>query len=511
MRLILRLGEERQCLYRISKSDLWLFFTIYVDMIYKCSFVHFNMKLIQFYHWEQVLGESRNVKQSSKQHFAIVIRAYLKYCKKHTLPVHVVSARAFIDWANEKKQPKPSILEQWKNAIRWFFKEAIELEAYKIKPKEVVTYKGPVSTKEDWRQAFVRGVRIRGFSYATEKRYRDWLIRFENANPGKDIQLLGEKEIKAFLNRLAVKDRVAKSTQRQALNALYFFFHDVMKRDLEDFGDYKRARASKRIPTVLSPEELQVFFGHLEYSHKLKAQLQYGAGLRVSELIRLRVKDLDFERGQLIVRAGKGDKDRVTFLPESLKVLLQDHLKEVRCTFETDRRNDVGPVYLPDALAKKYSNAGLEWIWQWVFPSRSISLDPRTGVRRRHHVQDSPYQFALKRAAKRSEIPKRISSHVLRHSFATHLLATGTDIFMLKELLGHQNLETTKIYLHVSKALGSDVESPLDFLPKLLDSSPTIQEDKASYFGQDRWDSSVLVSFTEQAPYGRRQRLFQVA
>jgi integron integrase len=257
---------------------------------------------------------------------------------------------------------------------------------------------------------------------------------------------------------------VASSTQKQALNALVFVAQEVFDSELGDIGDFVRAKNQKRIPVVMSKEETRRFFACMRGEKLLMAQVQYAGGLRVSELARLRVKDLDLERGQVVVRSGKGGKDRVAPLSSRLTEGLEAHLGEVRQLFEEDLRSDLPGVYLPEALARKFSNAGKDWRWQWLWPSREISKDPRTGKRRRHHVLDGVYQGAVSRAGKRAGLNKRVTSHTLRHSFATHLLEDGVDIRTVQDLLGHKSVETTQIYLHVMRKPGAGVRSPLDSL-----------------------------------------------
>jgi integron integrase len=258
---------------------------------------------------------------------------------------------------------------------------------------------------------------------------------------------------------------VSSSTQKQALNALVFVAEKVFELELGEIGDFVRAKNRKKIPVVMSQEETRLFFSKMKGEKRLMAQVQYSTGLRISELCRLRVMDLDFERHQIIVRNGKGGKDRVVPLSEKLIEPLQAHLREVRALFEQDMLDEgVAGVYLPAALARRHKNAGRDWRWQWLWPSRKISTDPRGGLRRRHHVLPNAYQRAVYEAGKRAVPAKRITSHVLRHSFATHLLDDGVDIRTVQDLLGHANVETTQIYTHVMKKPGVGVRSPLDSL-----------------------------------------------
>ena len=320
-----------------------------------------------------------------------------------------------------------------------------------------------LTSEPEWALQLIRAVRIRGFSYHTEKAYRNWLQRYSRYWKTPDLQALGENEIKLFLDHLAVTERVGGETQRQALNALVFFYRDTLKCELGDFGDYKKASKVKRIPVVLSIEEIRRLFAQMPEEYDLMARLHYGAGLRVSELARLRVKDLDFENKQLIVRGGKGDKDRVTLLPDSLVEMLREQKQRARVLYERDRAARVAGVWLPEALSRKFRGAGERWEWFWIWPARGLAEDPREpGTVRRHHIAAKSYQAAITRAARAAGIEKRVTSHALRHSFATHLLGAGTDLCRLQELLGHSNMETTRIYLHVDGT--RTTKSPLDRL-----------------------------------------------
>jgi integron integrase len=265
-----------------------------------------------------------------------------------------------------------------------------------------------------------------------------------------------------FLTDLAVRKRVAGSTQNQAFNALLFFFRNVMGRQDVHWTGVQRAQRKRRQPTVLIPSELSELFAQMEGTPRLMARLLYGSGLRLMELIRLRVQDLDFARGVVVVRGGKGDKDRETTLPNSLETELREHLHRIKRLFEEDRAQNVADVWLPESLARKYPKAGEQWIWQWVFPSRQLSRDPRDGALRRHHVRENTFQKAIAEAGRRAGLGKRVTPHTLRHSFASNLLDAGTDIRTVQALLGHTSVETTQIYLHVMRKPGLGVRSPLD-------------------------------------------------
>ena len=255
---------------------------------------------------------------------------------------------------------------------------------------------------------------------------------------------------------------MAASTQNQALNALIFLYKNVLEVDLGTIGDFERAQRSRRLPVVLTREEVRAVLGHMQGTNRLVALFLYGAGLRLTEALRLRVKDVDVAYGQILVRDGKGRKDRRTVFPKRAAEPLRRHLRKVKVLHEEDCAAGCGAVYLPDALARKYTNAATDWKWQYVFPSRSRSMDPRSGIERRHHRSDSAVQRAVKKAVEAARVNKRASCHTFRHSFATHLIEDGYDIRTVQELLGHEDLRTMMIYTHVLNRGGRGVRSPLD-------------------------------------------------
>ena len=265
-----------------------------------------------------------------------------------------------------------------------------------------------------------------------------------------------------FMTYLAVERKVSASTQNQAFNAILFFYRHVLDKDVGELSGAMRAKYRRRLPVVLTKQEIAQIFEHLKVNHLLMCKLIYGCGLRLKECLNLRVKDIDFAQNCLTVRSGKGDKDRQTVLPEGLKNSLQKHLEEVHSLYEEDRSDGLPGVYLPNALGRKYPNAGKEWAWQWVFPSPSLSVDPVTKVVRRHHAYPDALQKRFREAVRKAGIIKRATIHTLRHSFATHLLEGGYDIRTIQELLGHVNLQTTMIYTHVARKNKLGVRSPLD-------------------------------------------------
>lgn len=309
----------------------------------------------------------------------------------------------------------------------------------------------------------VRGkIRLKHYSIRTEQAYLDWIKRFILFHGKRHPKDMGPQDVEAFLTHLAVQGKVAASTQNQAKSALLFLYKEVLGIDLPWLDNVERAKAPRRLPVVLTREEVQAVLTRLEGTHWLVASLLYGTGLRIMEAVRLRVKDVDFARREILVRDGKGFKDRVTMLPSTLSAPLKAHLQRVKDLHQQDLEAGFGAVYLPYALDKKYPNAGHDWAWQYVFPSANLSVDPRSGKTRRHHIQDQAVQRAVKQAVRAAGLSKPATPHTFRHSFATHLLEGGYDIRTVQELLGHSDVSTTMIYTHVLNRGGKGVQSPLD-------------------------------------------------
>ena len=307
-------------------------------------------------------------------------------------------------------------------------------------------------------------LRTRGYSIRTEQSYESWLTRFISFCGNREPEKLGSGEVISFLQHLAVQRNVAESTQNQALNALVFFYDKVLKQPLGDIGNFARAKRPRRLPVVLTRSEVAKILEQMDGRQKLMASLLYGTGMRLMDCIRLRVQDIDFGYQQIVIRDGKGKKDRVVPLPERLINKLKAHLEEVHRIHETDLEKGVGETYLPNALGRKYPNGAKEWGWQYVFPSGRLSVDPRSGKTRRHHIHENGLQKAIKKAALQTDIAKKVNCHALRHNFATHLLESGYDIRTVQELLGHADVSTTMIYTHVLNRGGKGVKSPLDGL-----------------------------------------------
>lgn len=307
-----------------------------------------------------------------------------------------------------------------------------------------------------------RVMQARHYSRRTEDSYKRWIKRFILFHGKRHPLDMGEEEVTTFLSYLATKRRVSASTQNQALNAILFLYREVINRNLAWLEGIVRAKKPRRLPVVLTRIEVREILGRMHGVTRLMASLLYGAGLRLLECARLRVKDVDFSRGEITVRDGKGRKDRITLLPANLKMPLAEHIRRVRLQHERDLSRNRGSVSLPCALSRKYPSASREWGWQWIFPATRFYRDRRTGEYRRHHLHESVLQRAVKDAVRASGVVKQASCHTLRHSFATHLLEKGYDIRTIQELLGHSDVSTTMIYTHVLNRGGRGVRSPLD-------------------------------------------------
>jgi integron integrase len=430
------------------------------------------MKEVCFPNWAEALAQA-DVAARQKRSWAITLRWYLSFCRRGRAGVTVQSARDFIGWAERAKRAEPWQVEEWKAAIRWFFRsatctagaEAVAHPRSDVEPGTSTverTASAGAGLTLGWREAFLTVVRRRHYSYRTEQSYLVWLERFARFCRTEDLASRGAEDVKAFLDGLALDQRLSASSQRQALNAVVFLLREVFGRELGDFSDYRRARVYPHVPVWLTRAEMDALLGRLEPRWGLMTRVAFGGGLRLMELLRLRVKDVDLKQEIITVRAGKGNRDRLVPLAHSVVEPLRSHLEQARQLYEADRRAGVAGVWLPDGLERKYPRAGEEWPWFWVWPDDHLSVDPRSGVKRRHHVSERLFQMKVKEAGRQAGLNKRVTPHVLRHSFASQMLDRGYDIRTVQELLGHKSVETTQIYTHVMRKPGLGVRSPLD-------------------------------------------------
>ncbi len=308
----------------------------------------------------------------------------------------------------------------------------------------------------------IRMIRLRHLSRRTETTYMGWIRSYYRFLKGKSPHQLNQTDVKDYLTHLAADRKVAAATQNQAFNAVLFLYRHILSIEIDTLDDVVRAKQNRRLPVVLTQEEIGKLFQYIRGTNLLMAKTIYGGGLRLRECLNLRIKDVDFKRHRLIVRAGKGDKDRETLMPKQIKEDLGDQVRKAWALHAQDQENNVPGVYLPHALERKYPNAGKEWYWQWVFASHKLSIDPRSKIMRRHHLHPTNLQRAIKKATGQGGIGKRVTVHTLRHSFATHLLENGYDIRTVQELLGHSSIKTTMIYTHLSQKNLMGVKSPLD-------------------------------------------------
>ncbi len=418
---------------------------------------------VSFPTWRETLAQA-TVSPAERAGIEREVLSFLRFCKYRRTPATIALARSYIETCERGG------LTAARPALRWFFRAAAE----RVGPSPEHQSHRPASLPSDvpppahtdvgesgWERRLIAACRERGFLWRTEETYRRWAQRFARFIAPRSPETADAREVTAFLSELATARRASSSTQKQALNALVFLMHEALSRNLGEMS-FTRAAPRRRVPTVLTRDECQRLFSAMDGTARLMAELMYGAGLRLMELLRLRIHHLDLARGQLRVVGGKGDKDRITVLPDRLVPEIARHIERLRPLFDRDRQSGLPGVWLPEGLARKYSRAGEQWAWQWLFPSREMSIDPATGLRRRHHVIDTTFQALVKNAAVKAKIDKRVTPHVLRHSFATHLLESGVDIRTVQDLLGHQSVETTQIYTHVMRKPGIGVRSPLD-------------------------------------------------
>jgi integron integrase len=426
-------------------------------MIYEHSYIiiskGFKMQLIDY---EQYVKDNNFASAEKSGYYVAWVKRFLKLNISDRLN-NYEKLKQFRDYLNVSGNLQDWQRDQGMHAVE------IYLNMYLANVKGVSSsapHPDLPSVAEKMRTA----LRLKHYAYRTEQTYLDWVRKYFNYCYAEKYDYKAGTTVKLYLSYLATGLEVAASTQNQAFNSLLFLFRNVFEIELGDISGAVRAKAKKNLPVVLSVNEIKQVFEQITGTKRMILELIYGTGLRVSELTRLRVMNLDFDHGILIVKDGKGGKDRSTPLPKKIMEPLREHLLKVKEMHDEDLRVQHGEVYLPPALARKYPNAGREWKWQYVFPSAKLAVDPRSGKVRRHHILDKTVQTIMRKAVNDAKIPKKATVHSLRHSFATHLLMSGVNIREIQELLGHKNLETTMIYTHVARELWTTPNSPLDML-----------------------------------------------
>jgi integron integrase len=413
----------------------------------------------------EFLLKEQLVRQNAAPYFVRWVRRFLS--REATSEALVDQVRRFCDDLERAGHSAEWQVRQAEQALRLYFVDFLERTDWSRQPASTVVDEhggaDPLAALEEMR----RRLRTRHYAYRTECTYVDWVRRFlahVGEQQGTRQPRVDAPSVRSYLTHLAIRQRVSASTQNQAFCAILFLCREVLGLNIDGVADTTRARRGEHLPVVMSVAETGALLAALRGTPRLMAALIYGGGLRVSECCQLRVKDLDFDQGLVFVRSGKGDKDRTTLLAESVRDDLRAQLTACARLHHADRDAGLAAVWLPEALARKYPNAGREFGWFWVFPSRTLSTDPRAGVVRRHHLSESVVQKAVKTAAADAGLTKPVSVHTLRHCFATHLLLNGVDIRQIQEYLGHTNVETTMIYTHVVKELRNPPRSPLDLL-----------------------------------------------
>lgn len=455
--------------------------------------------------WRTDLAAFRGLSTQERAGFLLVLEWFENFRLRHELAAGREAVRAF--WKTEVRREgrlrEDWQLEQWEAALHWYLKWLEACAEAKADHR---------SLPERVRAAVQAAGGRRGLATATKRCYGAWAARYA-AFAGGEQDVMEVETASRFLASVVNDDDCAYSTQKQALNALAFFFKQVCG-VADPVFNVKLRKTGTRVPVVLSRSETQRVFASLSSPerYELPARLQYGAGLRRSELVRLRIKDVDLERGTLTVRQGKGDKDRITVLPQSLREAVARQIEAARAVWHGDRQAGLAGVHIPGALGRKFRRAAEGFEWFWLFPARQTSLDPEGGVRRRHHLHGQVYSDAIKRAAATAGIHKRVTSHCLRHSFATDLLEAGTDLRAIQELLGHEDLTTTEIYLHVAVGTnGLGVVSPLDGMGDWsgvgMDDSKGAEQESSALGEAERCQSSRIDKVAQPGGLGNREHL----
>lgn len=420
--------------------------------------------------FQEFLLDKKFIPEKNTSFYAYWVSKFLLFSNTaETLPVDV-RIKKFLDQLSVEAEITDWQIRQAYDAIRLYLYHFLKNPAPVLYPNTPEKHNDSFNLSQiinNMREI----LRLKHYSYKTERSYTDWVRRFyyyinEVKKKNTQTEKLSSDDVRNYLSYLAINKKVSASTQNQAFNSLLFLFRDILNIELKEIAKTVRAKRGIRLPVVLSVEEVRELFKYVNGKNLLILQLLYGSGLRLMELARLRVADIDFDSNLVFVRVGKGDKDRTTMLAENVKENLRLHLREVKSLHEKDLKSGQGEVYLPDALSRKYPNAAKEWKWQYIFPSANLSVDPRSGKIRRHHMSEKSIQNTVRNAAKEAGIAKHVTVHTLRHSFATHLLINGVNIREIQELLGHKNVETTMVYTHVLRDMSNAPKSPLDNLYK---------------------------------------------
>ena len=413
--------------------------------------------------FQKYLIDKKLVAENKTTFYAYWVSRFLSYAQKQGAPAAEYQepvVMAFMDELRADERIKEWQPRQADDALRLYYFHYLG----KSKPAAITPALKDVQAALE---EVSRIIRLKHYSYSTERTYLQWVNRFfayVTETAGKQIDAVTAEDFRNFLSHLAINRHVSASTQNQAFNAILFLFRNVLNKEVGELDTTVRAKRGQKLPVVLSVDEVRRLFEQMSGTSRLIAELLYGAGLRLMELARLRVQDIDFDMDTVFVRSGKGDKDRSTMLPSAVRERLKEHLISVKALHDKDLAAGHGAVFLPDALGRKYPNAAKKWGWQYVFPAATLSVDPLSGIVRRHHISDTAIQSALKNAVQKSGILKHATVHTLRHSFATHLLQTGVNIREVQSLLGHKNVETTMIYTHVLRDMSNAPQSPLDAL-----------------------------------------------
>jgi integron integrase len=397
------------------------------------------------------------------------VRRFLKFCNYQLENINTEHVSQYLDSLDADEKVEDWQVKQAADAVTLYVEKYLKRPLKQITPLAKDSRVKSIDQKGalQWEQTLEETknlIRLRHYSLSTEKTYLGWIVRFKIYMQDREPHLLEADDVKRYLTHLALHGRVSASTQNQAFNALLFLYRNILHIEMDDLSSVARAKRKVNLPTVLSRDEVKKLLSFINGNYLLMAQLMYGCGLRLMECLRLRIKDVDFENDLLMVRSGKGEKDRALMMPVKIREELAKHVASLKEVHDQDVKMGYGEVSLPDALEKKYPGAPKEWAWQWVFPAEKLSIDPRTGKVMRWHIHPAAIQRAVKDAVLKAGVPKMASCHTLRHSFATHLLETGQNIRTIQELLGHKHVNTTMIYTHVIRKKPSELKSPLDDL-----------------------------------------------